>query len=114
MNFDPRLRVSHAIDGQSHPDRAGARVSRSGYTPEAWTRQMGQRALVLEAHHTAHIEGTRLTLKESERLLAGESVRGADTDDVRELLNYRNGFEFVSDWPGRGGPLTEGPVREVH
>jgi len=25
---------------------------------------MGNRALVLEAHHTIHIEGTRLTLEE--------------------------------------------------
>ncbi len=31
---------------------------------ENWVREMGNRALVLEAHHTTHIEGTRLTLEE--------------------------------------------------
>ena len=31
---------------------------------ENWFREMGNRALVLEAHHTTHIEGTRLTLEE--------------------------------------------------
>ena len=34
---------------------------------EAWVREMGRRALILEAHHTTHIEGTRLTLEQAER-----------------------------------------------
>ena len=38
---------------------------------EAWVREMGRRALILEAHHTTHIEGTRLTLEQAERLLEG-------------------------------------------
>jgi cell filamentation protein, protein adenylyltransferase len=81
---------------------------------EDWIREMGARALVLEAHHTTHIEGTRLTLEQSERLLAGGTVPGADPDDVRELLNYRGAFEFVSTWLGHGGPITEGLVRDIH
>ncbi|RZB31352.1 MAG: hypothetical protein SRB2_04877 [Desulfobacteraceae bacterium Eth-SRB2] len=32
---------------------------------ENWVREMGNRSLVLEAHHTTHIEGTQLTLEES-------------------------------------------------
>ena len=39
---------------------------------------------------------------------------GADPDEVRELLNYRNAFEFVSAWLGTGGPLGEGLIREIH
>ena len=31
-----------------------------------WIARMSQRALLLEAHHTTHIEGTRLTLDQSE------------------------------------------------
>ncbi len=38
---------------------------------------MSQRALLLEAHHTTHIEGTQLTIEESERLWAGDQVPGA-------------------------------------
>ena len=26
-----------------------------------WVREVGEQALILEAHHTTHIEGTRLT-----------------------------------------------------
>jgi Fic family protein len=81
---------------------------------EAWIREMGRRALILEAHHTTHIEGTRLTIEQAERLLAGDQVPEADPDDVRELLNYRRAFEFVSDYLEDGGPITEGLVREIH
>ena len=62
----------------------------------------------------AHIEGTRLTLDQSERLLAGEEVEGADPEDVRELLNYRDAFDFVSGYLGDGKPVTEGLIREIH
>ncbi|MBW2096658.1 MAG: hypothetical protein JRI80_17445 [Deltaproteobacteria bacterium] len=33
---------------------------------ENWIREMGWRALVLEAHHTTHIEDIRLTLDKLE------------------------------------------------
>lgn len=79
-----------------------------------WVREMGNRALVLEAHHTTHIEGTRLTLDQAQRLWKGEAVPEADPDDVRELLNYRAAFEFVSDCLDSGDPVTEGMIREIH
>lgn len=81
---------------------------------ETWVREMGHRALILEAHHTTHIEGTRLTLEQAEQLLAGKSVPEADPDDVRELLNYKRAFEYVSNYLEDGGPITEGLVREIH
>lgn len=81
---------------------------------EDWIREMGKRALILEAHHTTHIEGTRLTLDQAERLWKGETVPEANPDDVRELLNYRSAFEFVSDYLDGGSPITEGMIREIH
>lgn len=81
---------------------------------EAWVREMGRRALILEAHYTTHIEGTRLTLEQAERLLAGDPVPEADPDDVQELLNYRKAFEFVSEYLEDSGPITEGLIREIH
>jgi len=75
---------------------------------------MGRRALILEAHHTTHIEGTRLTLKQAEQLLEGKPVPEADPEDARELLNYREAFDFVSEYLEEGGPITEGLIREIH
>ncbi len=34
---------------------------------EAWVREMGRRALILEAYHTTHIAGTLLTLEQAIR-----------------------------------------------
>lgn len=79
-----------------------------------WVKEMGDRALVLEAHHTTHIEGTRLTLDQAKRLWKGEAVPEADPEDVRELLNYRTAFEFVSDCLDSGDPISEGMIREIH
>jgi len=114
MTFTPRFTVTNSITAAiTRIERARGFLDAATLS-EGWIRRMGERALVLEAHHTTHIEGTRLTLEQSERLLAGETVPGADPDDVRELLNYRRAFELVSTYLGGGGPITEGLVREIH
>ena len=114
MSFEPRFTVSHSIMADLTRIERARGFLEAATLSEDWIRQMGERALVIEAHHTTHIEGTQLTLDESERLLAGEPVPGADPDDIQELLNYRDAFEFVSTWLGSGEPLLEGLVREIH
>jgi Fic family protein len=79
-----------------------------------WVRDMGNQALIKEAHHTTHIEGTRLTLDQAERLWRGETVPEADPEDTRELLNYGSAFEFVSECLDSGDPITEAMIREIH
>lgn len=54
------------------------------------------------------IEGTRLTLDQAERLLAGNFAPEADPDDDRELLNYRKAIDFVSECLAIADPITEG------
>ena len=79
-----------------------------------WLTGMQQRALVLEAHYSTHIEGTHLTLDQSEKLLAGEALGDVDPDDARELLNYREAFDLVAAYLGSGEPIIEGLLREIH
>ncbi len=81
---------------------------------EDWIREMQNRALVLEAHHTTHIEGTQLTLEQSEQLLQGLIPANTNPDDVRELVNYRDAFNLVSDYLDNDSPVTEGLIREIH
>ncbi len=114
MTFAPRFTVTHPITAALTRIERARGFLEAAKLSEDWIRRMGDRALVLEAHHTTHIEGTRLTLEQSERLLAGEAVPDADPDDVRELLNYRRAFELVAGFLGAGGPLTEGLIREIH
>ncbi len=81
---------------------------------QEWLEKMQNKALVLEAHHTTHIEGTQLTLKESEQLWQGQHLADVDPDDEKELLNYRDAFELVSSYGGDGELITEGLIREIH
>ena len=112
-SFHPTFTITNRItSGLTIIERARGFLEAATLS-EAWVREMGHRALILEAHHTTHIEGTRLTLEQAERLLAGKPVREADPDDVRELLNYRKAFEFVSEYLEGGGPITEGLIREI-
>ncbi len=114
MSFAPRFSITNPIAAAlTRIERARGFLDAAKLS-EDWIRRMGERALVLEAHHTTHIEGTRLTLKQSEHLLAGEAVPEADPDDAREVLNYRRAFEFVSGYLNEGGPITEGLIREIH
>jgi Fic family protein len=113
-DFVPRFTITNAIaSGLTAIERARGFLEAATLSAE-WVRRMSQRALLLEAHHTTHIEGTELTLAQAERLWAGQKVPGAKRDDVRELLNYREAFHLVSEYLGSGEPITEGLIREIH
>ncbi len=112
--FEPRFTITNAITaGLTTIERARGFLQAATLSEE-WVRRMSQRALLLEAHHTTHIEGTQLTLEQSERVWAGEHVAEARPDDVRELLNYREAFSLVSTYLESGEPVTEGLIREIH
>jgi len=66
-----------------------------------WISQLQSEALILEAHHSTHIEGTELTLDQAHMILAGEQVDDVRPDDRQELLNYREAMEFVSEYLDR-------------
>lgn len=113
-SFKPIFTITNRITaGLTRIERARGFLEAATLS-EAWVREMGRRTLILEAHHTTHIEGTRLTLEQAKRLLEGNPVPEADPDDVRELLNYRKAFDFVSEYLETSGPITEGLVREIH
>ena len=112
--FSPKFTITNQMTtGITRIERARGFLEAARLS-EDWVRDMGNRALVLEAHHTTHIEGTHLTLDQAQRLWKGEDVPEADPDDIRELLNYRSAFEFVSESLDSGDPVTEGLIREIH
>ncbi|MDE2059807.1 MAG: Fic family protein [candidate division NC10 bacterium] len=114
MLFAPRFTITNPITASLTAIERARGFLEAATLSEAWIARMSQRALLLEAHHTTHIEGTQLTLEQAERLWAGQAVKEASRDDVRELLNYREAFNLVSDYLGSGEPMTEGLIREIH
>ena len=114
MRFEPSFSITNAIAAAlTEIERARGFLEAASLSDE-WVDSMRSRAFLLEAHHTTHIEGTRLTIQEAADLLAGDDVPGADPDDTRELLNYRDAFELVSNHLDDGGPITERLILEIH
>ncbi|MCF8130714.1 MAG: Fic family protein [Deltaproteobacteria bacterium] len=112
--FNPKFTITNRMTSAITQIERARGFLEAARLSDDWVREMGNQALIKEAHHTTHIEGTRLTLDQAERLWKGETVPEADPDDVRELLNYRSAFEFVSECLDSGDPISEGMIREIH
>ena len=114
MSFTPKYSITDAITrGLTDIERARGFLQAASLS-ETWIRAMAKRAFFLESFHTTHIEGTRLSLKQAETLIAGRNITDVDPDDKLELLNYKKAFEFVEEYITQGGPITEGLLREIH
>src|SRR3990167_10405113 len=112
--FKPKFTITNSIANTlTMIERARGFLAAASLSDD-WVGMMQNKALVLEAHHTTHIEGTQLTLGQSEQLWAGEHLAAVNPDDTKELLNYRQAFELVAGYVGDGGSITEGLVREIH
>ena len=79
-----------------------------------WIADMQKKALILESHHSTHIEGTALSLEQAKSILEGKKVKGVSRDDEKELLNYKKAMDFLSKYLGKDDPVSEGIVRELH
>ena len=114
MMFIPKFTITNRMTAAITQIERARGFLEAARLSDDWLQDMGQEALIKEAHHTTHIEGTRLTLEQAERLWRGEAVPEADPDDTQELLNYRSAFEFVSECLDSGDPIHEGLIREIH
>ncbi len=79
-----------------------------------WLVDMQKKVLILESHHSTHIEGTALSLEQAKSILEGRKVKGVSRDDEKELLNYKQAMDFISKYLGKDDPISEGIVRELH
>jgi len=114
MSFHPKFHITIPIASALTAIERTRGFLEAATLSKDWVAKMQARALILEAHYTTHIEGTHLSLAQSERLMAGEKMSGVDSEDVRELLNYRKAFDFVADYVFSQGSITEGLIREIH
>lgn len=114
MPFEPKFTISIPIASALTAIERTRGFLEAATLSKDWVSKMQARALILEAHHTTHIEGTHLSLDQSERLISGEKMQGVDSEDVKELLNYKKAFDFVADYVFSQGTITEGLIREIH
>jgi len=60
--FTPRFTITNAITASLTAIERARGFLEAATLSEEWLRRMSQRALLLEAHQTTHIEGTQLTI----------------------------------------------------
>lgn len=114
MSFEPKYTITNNMANDLTKIIMVKGFLDAAILSEEWISKMQRRALVLEAYHTTHIEGTQLTLEQSRLLLQGHTPTNTNPDDARELTNYRVAFDLVADYLGNEAPITEGLMREVH
>ena len=75
-----------------------------------------ERAFEIEyTHNSTAIEGNTLSLIETKVLLEdGISIGGKALREIYEAVNHRKAFRYVKECIGKGMPLDEGKVRDIH
>ncbi|MEM2619583.1 MAG: Fic family protein, partial [Candidatus Hadarchaeales archaeon] len=112
--FEPKFKITNKINNALLDIERARGFLDAAKLKEDWVKEMQSRALILEAHHSTHIEGTQLTLLQSEGILTGKMVEGVRPDDRRELLNYREAMDFVSRYLDKKSEITEELIKEIH
>jgi len=114
MVFKPKFTISTKINNALLEIERARGFLDATKLKDDWIIQMQSEALILEAHHSTHIEGTELTLQQSQKILTGQTVRDVRPDDRQELLNYKEAMDFVSEYLNKKSEITEGLIKNVH
>lgn len=69
--FSPQFTITNRITGALTIIERARGFLEAATLSEDWVRRMSQRAQLLEAHHTTHIEGTQLSIEQAEEIWAG-------------------------------------------
>lgn len=112
--FKPKFTITHKINNTLLEIERARGFLEAAKLKEKWLNEMQSNALILEAHHSTHIEGTQLTLSQAKRILTGKIVKGVRKNDRQELLNYKKAMDFVAEYLGKKSEITEELIKEIH
>ena len=112
--FNPKFQITHPLLNNLMKIEELKGFLKASHLSNQWIKKMSQNALLLETHHTTHIEGTQLTLDQSKKILAGKKVPNADKHDIKEVLNYRDAFHLVSKYLKTKSHIDESMIKNIH
>lgn len=73
-----------------------------------------EKFFLLLTYHSNAIEGSRMTLKETEMAMEGKKVRGKELFEVLEAVNHHNALLFMLDEIKPGYKIKEEYLLELH
>jgi Fic family protein len=114
MSFSPKFTITRKINKSLVEIERVRGFLDAVKLKDDWIADIQKKVLILESHHSTHIEGTALSLEQAAEILEGKRVKGVSWDDEKELLNYKKAMDFISRYLGKDDPITEGLVRELH
>jgi Fic family protein len=76
--------------------------------------EMRGKFFLLMTYYSNAIEGSRMTLKETEKAINGEKVRGRELFEVLEAVNHNNAMLFMLDKIKPGFRITEEYILKLH
>lgn len=128
--FNPKFTITNRMTAAiTHIERARGFLEAARLSDD-WVRDMGNKVLIKEAHHTTHIEGTRLTLDQAERLWSGIAQfqlvhihpfldgNGRTSRLLSTLCLYKAGYDFkrlftISEYYDRDRPTFYKKIQSV-
>ena len=112
--FSPKFQITQPILNNLMQIEQSRGFLKAAHLSNQWVKKMSRNALLLETHHTTHIEGTQLTLEQSKKVLAGKQVLSANKQDIKEVTNYRDAFNLVSSYLKTKSSVQESMIKEIH
>ena len=112
--FSPKFQISHSMLNHLMQIEKARGFLEAAQLSKQWVKRMSRNALLVETHHTTHIEGTQLTLEQSKKILAGQKVSGVSKQDIKEVKNYRDAFNLVSNYLKTETSIKESIIKEIH
>ncbi|HLD03554.1 MAG TPA: Fic family protein [Candidatus Dojkabacteria bacterium] len=101
MAYSPQFSISNKILNNVAQAEAAKQIIENSPLVPYWERKFQSQALIRTIHHSTAIEGNKLDLLETQKIVAGEQVETVRLRDVQEIINYRNVIEFLSSYQGK-------------
>ena len=112
--FVPKFKISQSLLNDLMQIEKARGFLEAAHLSKQWVKKMSQNALLLETHHTTHIEGTELSLEQSKKILSGQKVSGARKQDIKEVKNYKDAFNLMSSSLKTETRITESLIKKIH
>ena len=77
-------------------------------------KQIRERFMLEMTYHSNAIEGSRMTIKETQRAFAGKTVRGKEFFEILEAVNHKNALEFMLKQVKPGFKITKEYILKLH
>lgn len=113
MDYKPIFQVTPSIIKNLGKIEASKEIVETSVIPIALEEFFRKEASTQATHYSTKIEGNRLTLKQTQELLAGKDVVAREIDK-REVINYYDCLEWIWKTAFSKDSISESIIKELH